>query len=71
MVNTGNFRTALKAVEKNSKNMSSEICNFSTMQKYKGCNMNSIRNFTDLKEQLCSACQKNTKIGRFLNSRSA
>jgi hypothetical protein len=31
----GNFRTALKVVEKNSKTMSLKICNFSTMQKYK------------------------------------
>jgi hypothetical protein len=29
------FRTALKAVEKNSKSMSSKIYNFSTMQKCK------------------------------------
>jgi hypothetical protein len=32
MVNAGTFRTALKAGEKNSKNMSSKIYNFSTMQ---------------------------------------
>ena len=31
-VNTGTFRTALKAVEKNSKNMSSKIYNFSATQ---------------------------------------
>jgi hypothetical protein len=35
MVNAGTFRTALKAMEKNSKNRSSTIHNFSTMQKYK------------------------------------
>jgi hypothetical protein len=35
MVNTEIFRTALKAVGKNSENMSSKICNLSTMQKYK------------------------------------
>ena len=33
MVNTGTFRTALKAVEKNSKNMSSKIYNLSIMQR--------------------------------------
>ena len=33
MVNTRTFRSALKAVEKNSKNMNSKIYNFSTMQK--------------------------------------
>ena len=32
MVNAGTFRTALKAVGKNSENMSSKIYNFSTMQ---------------------------------------
>ena len=32
MVNTETSRTALKAVEKNSENMSSKIYNFSTMQ---------------------------------------
>jgi hypothetical protein len=35
LVKAGTFRTALKAVEKNSKNMSLKIYNFSTMQKYK------------------------------------
>ena len=35
IINTVTFRTALKAVEKNSKNMSLKIYNFSTMQKYK------------------------------------
>jgi hypothetical protein len=33
MVNAGTFRTALEAVKKNSKIRSSEICNFSIMQK--------------------------------------
>jgi hypothetical protein len=32
MINTGAFRTCLKAEEKNSKNMSSKIYSFSTMQ---------------------------------------
>ena len=32
MVNAETFRTALKAVGKNSENMSSKIYNFSTMQ---------------------------------------
>jgi hypothetical protein len=32
IVNTGTSRTALKASGKNSKYMSSKICNFSTMQ---------------------------------------
>jgi hypothetical protein len=32
MVNAGTFRTALKVVEKNSKNLSSKIHSFSTMQ---------------------------------------
>jgi hypothetical protein len=35
MVNTGTFRTALKAVEKDSENISLKIYNFSAMQKYK------------------------------------
>jgi hypothetical protein len=36
MVNAGTFRTALKAVENTAlKDMSSEIYNFSTMQKHK------------------------------------
>lgn len=35
MVNIGTFRTALKAMEKNYKNMSAKIYNFSTLQKYK------------------------------------
>ena len=33
MITSGTFRTALKAVEKNSKNMSLKIYNFSAMQK--------------------------------------
>jgi hypothetical protein len=33
MVNAGTFRTAHKAMEKNSKNMNSKRYNFSTMQK--------------------------------------
>ena len=35
MLNSGAFRTALRAVEKNSKTMSLKIYNSSTMQKYK------------------------------------
>jgi hypothetical protein len=53
------FRTALKAVGKNSENMRSKIYNFSAMQ--------NIRSFTDLKEQrhlYCEpTCQKDTKEG--------
>ena len=65
MVNAGTFRAALKAMEKNSKNMSSKIYNFSTMQK-------KIRMWYELYEglmnpkeqrQLCydPTCQKDTK----------
>jgi hypothetical protein len=68
MVTAGTFRTALKTVDKNSKNMSSKRYNFSTMQEMKGCNLNFIRSFTNLKEQkqlyYNSACQKDTKTGR-------
>jgi hypothetical protein len=35
MGNTETFRAALNAAERNSKNLSSKIYNFSTMQKYK------------------------------------
>lgn len=35
MANAGTLRTTLKAVERNSKNMSSKTHNFSTTQKYK------------------------------------
>jgi hypothetical protein len=35
MVNTGTFRTAIKAVEKSSENMGLKIYNVSTMQKEK------------------------------------
>jgi hypothetical protein len=35
MLNIGTFRTALKAVGKNSKNMRSKIYNFSTLQNIK------------------------------------
>jgi hypothetical protein len=52
MVNTGTVRRALKNVgeKKNSKNRNLKRYNFSTVQKYK--NMNCIRCFTDLKEQM-------------------
>jgi hypothetical protein len=39
MVDAGTFRIALKAMKKNSKNISSKIHNLPTMQK-NGCNMN-------------------------------
>jgi hypothetical protein len=74
MVNAGTFSIALKAMERNSENMSSKVYNFSTMQ------VNCIRSVTDLKEQRSlhwdPACQKllrqaNTKADRFLSSRSA
>jgi hypothetical protein len=32
MVHAGTFRTVIKAVGKNSKNMNSKLCKFSTMQ---------------------------------------
>jgi hypothetical protein len=35
MLNADTFRTALKAIGKNSENMSPGIYNFSTLQKYK------------------------------------
>ena len=41
---------AIKALEKNSKNMNLKIC-FSICKKIQGCNMNCIRDFTYLKEQ--------------------
>jgi hypothetical protein len=65
MVNAETFRTALKAVGKNSKNMSSKIYNFSTMQNirmeyelYKEIH----RSKRVQRQLLCQpACQKDTK----------
>lgn len=72
LVNAATFRTALKAMGKNSENKSSKIYNFSSMKKYKDEYM---RGFTDLKGQrqlnYKPACQKDIKAGRFLCSRSA
>ena len=43
------FKTALKAVEKNSENMGSRLYNFLIMQNIKN-NMNFMRGFMDLKQ---------------------
>jgi hypothetical protein len=68
MVNPETYRTALNSVGTNFKNMSLRIYNFSTMQNIR-MKYNVIRSFTNLKEQIhlhCeSACQKNTKAGRY------
>ena len=70
---TMTFKTALKAVGKNSKSTGSKI--ISQLCKIQGCSMNYMKDFTDLKEykqQQCeTVCQKDTKAGRFLSSRSA
>jgi hypothetical protein len=62
MVNTENFRIVLKAVEKDSKNMSSKMYNFPKKQ---GCSMNYMRGFMNQKEERQlhyePACQKDTK----------
>ena len=73
MVNSVTFRIALKAVGKNSKSTGSKI--ISQLCKIQGCSMNYMKDFTDLKEykqQQCeTVCQKDTKAGRLLSSRSA
>ena len=53
MVNAGTFRTALKAVGKNSENMSSKIYNFSTMQNIRMQYEFHEGGFMDLKNRGC------------------
>lgn len=53
MVNTGTFRTALKAMGKNSENMSSKIYNFSTMQNIRMQYELHEGGFMDLKNRGC------------------
>jgi hypothetical protein len=64
MVSAGNLGTALKAIEKKSKNMGLKRYHFSTMQNIR-MQYELYRNFTDLREQrqLCCepTCQKDTK----------
>jgi hypothetical protein len=66
MINTGTFRTALKAVGKNSKNVSLKIDNFSIIRKYKEAKRIK-RGFMNVKEQKqlqCEpTCQKDGKEG--------
>ena len=78
MVNAETFRTALKAVGKNSENMSSKIYNFSTMQNirmqyelYEG--LHGPRKTDCIMSQLVRKVQRQTDAmaGRFLSSRSA
>ena len=76
MVSAETLRKAFKTVGKNSKNTSSKIyiSRISELSIIYKCNMNCMRGFLDLNEQrqlhYKPVCQKDTKAGRSLSSRS-